>query len=252
MSGITEGIRAEDQTIFAQVAELMKVWILVRGTNKASLRFIGKSGYSPKPVECKAKTADQGGEKAGLVVCPILDPNAFSKGTKTEKALAAWADFAGEKWSQDTPLAGLPTGFDIETAKTSYYGCVRKNGMYLHGDYDLYDVVDPEDPTGGSRVEKLISGVPVSYSANSLAAHRALNARFQKTCNANLVQHGDQLSYADHTDDLIIAFPPEGGWVYVNPFNRDNPKASIVSLYEKIFPGRGSRKEEPFLLRQVK
>ena len=249
MSGITEGIRAEDQTVFAQVAEQMKVWILVRGTNKASLKFIGKPGYSPKPVECKAKTADQGGEKAGLVVCPILDPDAFSKGKKTEKALAAWADFAGKQWSQSTPVTGLPAGFDIETARTAYYGCVRKNGKYLHGDYDLYDVIDPEDPTGGRRVEKLINGVAVLYTAKSLAAHLALNARFRETCNANLVQHGDQLSYGTHTDDLIIAFPPQGGWVYVN---RANSTDSIVSLYREIFPGRGSRMGQEVFMRQVK
>lgn len=252
MSGITEGIRAEDQTIFAQVAEQMQVWILVRGTNKASLKFIGKSGYAPKPVDCKAKTADLGGEKAGLVVCPILDPAAFSEGTKTEKALAAWDEFAGKSWSLGSPLPTKRVGFDIETAKNSYYGCVRKNGNYLHGDYDLYDVVDPDDPTGGHRVEKLINGVAVSYSAKSLAAHLALNARFQETCHANLIQHGDQLSYEKHTDDLIIAFPPQGGWVYVNPFNRANPKESIVSLYQTIFPGRGSRKNQPFLMREIK
>lgn len=138
MAKITEGIRAEDQSIFARVAEQMHVSILVRGTNKAPLRFIGKSNCLPKPVECKAKTADQGGEKAGLVVCPHLDREAFSAGRQLTTATAEWEKFAGKKWTADAPSAGRPTGFDIDMTKSVYFGCVRKNGKYLHGDCDLF------------------------------------------------------------------------------------------------------------------
>lgn len=248
MAKITEGVRAEDQSIFAQVAQQMHVWILVRGTNKASLKFIGRKGFLPKPVECKAKTADQGGEKAGLVVCPLLDRDAFSAGKKTEKALAEWTKFAGEKWTAGAPSTGLPPGFDIDMARGPHFGCVRKNSQYLHGDYDLYDVVDPEDPAGETRVEKLVNGVAVSYSARSLAAQQALNAKFV----SNMVQHGDHLSWNDHTDDLIVAYGPEAERIYVYPFNSSIPLAAIRGVYEVIFPGRGSRKEQPFQLRQVK
>ena len=50
--------RQEDQLVFGSVAQLEKVWILVRETNPVSLQlYAGKQGYSPKPFTCQAKTA---------------------------------------------------------------------------------------------------------------------------------------------------------------------------------------------------
>ena len=56
-------MRLNDKKIFLQVAQELKLWILVRRTNPASLQYIGRAGYAPKSIDCKAKTADQhGGE----------------------------------------------------------------------------------------------------------------------------------------------------------------------------------------------
>ena len=248
MTRIAEGIRSEDKSVFAQVAGQMKVWILVRGTNKASLQFIGKPGYWPKPVECKAKTADQGGVKAGLVVSPIVDKHAFSE-RRAKKAKDAWDEFMTMKGVMRDASSGLPMGYTIEMTDPAYKGCIRKDGHLLHGDYDLYDVVDPEDPGGETRVEKLVNGVAVSYSARSLAAQQALNAKFP----SRMIQHGDHLSWKDHTGELIIAFGPGGEQLYVYPFTETEPlnEVAIRSVYKTIFPGRGSRSDQPFLMRQV-
>ena len=56
-----EGMRKEDAIIFHDYAmeARNRMWILVRHTNKYSLDYIGKTGYYPKPIGCKAKTADR-------------------------------------------------------------------------------------------------------------------------------------------------------------------------------------------------
>ena len=66
-------MRPTDKRVFLDAARQLQLWILVRRTNPASLRYIGLPGYLPKPIDCKAKTADlnQGRYRvAGLVVDP--------------------------------------------------------------------------------------------------------------------------------------------------------------------------------------
>lgn len=98
------------------------------------------------------------------------------------------------------------------------------------------------------RFIKLVRGVPVSYSPESLRVQRALNAKFP----ARMVQHGDQLSFDEHTENLIHAFPPEGASFILNLFHRGDSRAAIESFYRQLFPGRGSRKDVKPRLVQVK
>lgn len=239
--GITERIRQCDDAIFAQVAKDEKVWILVRATNIHSLRYIGKTGFLPKPVDCKAKTADQGGAKAGLVVSPRLDGEAFSE-DRLEKAKKSWGDFAGEKGDS------MPSGYSVEKTPGPMFGCLKYNDCFLHGDYDLYDVIDPNDPLGSVRLIKRVRDKDVSYSPKSLRVQRALNAKFP----SRMVQHGDQLSWGEHTEDLIYAYPPEGASFIINLFQRGASSAAIEDFYRQLFPGRGSRKSVKPRLIQVK
>lgn len=241
-TGITERIRQCDEVIFAQVAKDEKVWILVRATNVHSLRYIGKAGFLPKPVDCKAKTADQGGAKAGLVVSPCVDEGAFSR-DRLKKAKEAWTEFGGANG------VSLPSGYSVEMTPGPMFGCLKYSECFLHGDYDLYDVIDPKDPLGSVRFIKLVQGKEVSYSPESLRVQRALNAKFP----ARMVQHGDQLSFDEHTEDLIYAFPPEEGASFiVNLFQRGASRAAIEAFYRQLFPGRGTRKDVKPRLVQVK
>ncbi len=52
------GMRGKDVQVFCMIAQKYNVYILVRQTNEASLNYIGKPGYYPKPAAIKAKTAD--------------------------------------------------------------------------------------------------------------------------------------------------------------------------------------------------
>ncbi len=105
--GIGTGMRGKDVRAFCRVARQYNIFILVRHTNEASLGYIGRTGYYPKPATIKAKTADvdpppmqlnrSGMPKtvqhrvAGLVPHPGFQPKVFA-GAKMAKALDCWAD----------------------------------------------------------------------------------------------------------------------------------------------------------------
>ena len=84
--------------LFAAVAREppigLGLWILVRGTNKESLEYLSrddyKTRYTPKPIDCKAKTARKG-PCAGLVINPHNVQNAFD-GDDLNKAIKLWDD----------------------------------------------------------------------------------------------------------------------------------------------------------------
>jgi hypothetical protein len=72
-------MRMKDQQVFKDVAREKNVWLLVRLTNPASLKWAdeksrGNDNYIPKSISCKAKTAKKdvpdGYEIAGLVDDP--------------------------------------------------------------------------------------------------------------------------------------------------------------------------------------
>ena len=86
-------MRSQDKAIFLEAARQFQIWILVRRTNRASLEYVGRPGYTPKRIDCKAKTADidiAPYRLAGLVVDPGIHPKAFKPG-KAAKAAACWA-----------------------------------------------------------------------------------------------------------------------------------------------------------------
>lgn len=101
------GMRAKDLRLFCMTARKYDIYLLVRQSNDASLKYVGRPGYWPKPAAIKAKTADldppalsnrAGGgpgsvrhQVAGLVAHPWLQPDAFS-GARLEKARACWLE----------------------------------------------------------------------------------------------------------------------------------------------------------------
>ncbi|NOQ15085.1 MAG: hypothetical protein GQ583_11485 [Methyloprofundus sp.] len=104
-----DGIRKEDVYTFQYVASKFNHYILVRYTNPASLKHMGKPNMYPKPIDCKVKTAQKDvfvkfkeykflSETAGLVVDPtIVGPDAFKDTKKYESALECWNDFLKDK-----------------------------------------------------------------------------------------------------------------------------------------------------------
>src|SRR5579864_7901643 len=65
MPAASDYMRDLDIQTFKAAAKLYNVWILVRESNPAARQYIGVKGYSPKRLDCKAKTAKRDVELSG-------------------------------------------------------------------------------------------------------------------------------------------------------------------------------------------
>lgn len=87
-----------------------------------------------------------------------------------------------------------------------HYGCLMLNGAYLHGDYDLKDVIDPRRFGPHTAVAERMHGQPHMRSAELKAVQQFVNAAI----GVPMVQHGGEAQFAPHTDDTIEVFGPHG------------------------------------------
>jgi hypothetical protein len=153
------------------------------------------------------------------VVDPRVHPNAFKPG-KQAKAMAAW---------QGTePLIGRGV-YTVDTDRNSkHYGCLRESGKYIHGDYDLYDVIDVKAPTRNLASVETLHGVPHMRGPKLAAIAKFVNERI----GSPMVQHGGEAQYTDHSEQAIDAFGPNGEDVTIlNEF-------SVRAWYDERFGGR--------------
>lgn len=83
----------------------------------------------------------------------------------------------------------------------------RKDACYLHGDYDVYDVVKaaPTAPAAQVRIQKL-HGEKNYFRGNFGEIQDYLNRRI----GTPMVQHGDQASYAQSDEDAVDVFWANG------------------------------------------
>jgi len=214
-------MRPQDKAIFLEAARKFQVWILVRRTNVASLQYIGKPGYMPKRIDCKAKTADVDippYRLAGLVVDPNIHPNAF-KPHKSQTAKEAWGNMRS--------VIGSVYTVD-QNSKSQHYGCVQFQGRYIHGDYDLYDIIDVTQPHRNLALVDTLLGQPDRRGAKVLTVQEFINSRL----GSPMIQHGGEAQYKDHSQQSIDAFGPNGEDVTIlNEF-------SVRGWYDKAFGGR--------------
>jgi len=214
-------MRSQDKAVFLEAARQLQVWILVRRTNPASLQYIGRPGYSPKRIDCKAKTADADVppyKLAGLVVDPGIHPRAF-KPDKAAKAQSCWA-------AMKPVIGGL---YKVDTNPNStHYGCLQLQGSYIHGDYDLYDVIDITQAHRNLAAVETLLGQPHRRGAKVIAVQEFVNSRI----GSPMIQHGGEAQYADHSEQAIDAFGPSGEDVTIlNEF-------SVRAWYKDRFGGR--------------
>jgi hypothetical protein len=187
---------------FSQAARQFSCWILVRRTNKDSLRFIGKAGFVPKPIDCKAKTANNSKHRfAGLVVDPGLVPDAFDP-NKLNSVKSTWSEF-------ETVLK-TSKRYTVETDKRDdHFGCVKLNGNCIHGDYDLKDVILV------NHMHRNLASVEQMHGQRHMRG--PLFFKIQQFVNArigiDMVQHGGEAQYADHSDEPIEMFGPGGEYL---------------------------------------
>jgi len=246
--GIGIGMRGVDLQKFLMVARDRHVILLVRHTNEDSLRYLGVPGYYPKPALIKAKTADinppgvmrsvngrmvkQGYAIAGLVVHPGMHPGAY-KPSKVEKATQAWHEtmgyLAGKPPALGDPLrpeswaawgvdriavcsAEWRWRFDVDPA-SRHYGCLQlshagKAWVYIHGDYDLKDVIVPGRENDNRRHEGELFGVKNFTPLLMNMEFERIRTSLNQLIGADMVQHGADAQFAWHGDEPItVAFP---------------------------------------------
>jgi hypothetical protein len=230
-------MRQQDIAHFLAAAREFHAWILVRRTNEASLQYIGQPGFTPKPIDCKAKTADVG-DNAGLVVKPSARGSEFV-GDRAGRAQTEWIKFAqplgflansnadNRRYRIDGEKGTRPGAVQYRDAETGNQWC------YLHGDYDLYDII-PVEEDGTSRANLAVvgkkAGVLHFYGHYFDRVARFVNSRI----GVPMIQHAGHLQYDEHlSGDKIDAFGPKGEKIR---FPEEYPK--IEEWYEKHWPRR--------------
>lgn len=258
-SDVQQYMRPQDIQAFQSAAQFYKLFILLRRTNTESKRYIGQPGYTPKRLDCKAKTADHDvdvpgvGRKqtAGLVVNPTLPGfgQAFRTAKKAQDAADTWRQFEPLVYF---PVPGKPTTYfpqgklySVQMDPThKHYGCVMfasnslvAAGQYIHGDYDIYAFVPAESGAGGTplgsavntRVTETRLGQAHSRGREFFDVQHYLNRKM----GVAMVLHGDQEKYSPHTDEPVDVFWPDGR----EPLALPN-KSAIEELYRTVFQGR--------------
>ena len=82
---------------------------------------------------------------------------------------------------------------------------------FIHGDYDLYDLVGVDEPARRETTESKTDGVPHNYGR----FWKDVSANLNKKFNVEMIQHGSQVHFSDHTDEWIDMFTP-----FSSPYHR--------------------------------
>jgi hypothetical protein len=246
----------QDIAAFKWVAQMKNLWLLVRRTNPESVKYMNRPGYSPKRIDCKPKTADfdtvvdgRAVRCAGLVVDPtIVGLNAF-KDSKRAKAVAEWEKFVQSDRVADaavtTPVNGqlrytyLPDGrfYGVELDPLNqHYGCLFFTSSslitarsYIHGDYDLYAIVDNAQRNVRTRYEGTMLGENHFRTRELLDVQNALHSKMGRP----MVLHGPHETYArEHENDIVDVFTYSGKIYTVQN------AGALEQLYRQLFKGR--------------
>ena len=207
------GMRPQDEEVFAEAARHQGRWIVVRETNPEALKYIGEPGYTPKPFDCKAKSANlPWHEYAGLVVNPAKHPEAFRDPVA-----------AAEEWNK--MMKHPPEGF-VEDAQ----GRLRIRGELVHSDYDVYDVIDPNRPRGNLSLVNKQGGQPYFETHGLPPIKDYVNERV----GSPVIQHPGEAQLKGHSEQRLIVFGPNG-----ERFVTDG-KQAIEDVYNQRFQGRAA------------
>jgi hypothetical protein len=257
-SDIGNHMRAVDVEAFKSAAATYGAYIIVRRTNSSALTYIGKSGFLPKRLDCKFKTADFDFHHAGLgrrlsisglVVNPLMDAE-FVKAFQARKFQVSselWRKYSQQVVTElpSHDEAGtrnyvyFPHGkhYSVDSNRaSSFYGCLMFSSMslasgasYIHADYDLYGIVPAENPAQNIAVRETRLDQPHSRGKLFFDVQHAVN----RAMGVPMVLHGSQEKYTEDMDDEVDVFYPEGSTVMCC-----RGVTEIQRLYETEFRGR--------------
>ena len=171
-------MRTAHEQVFFDVADQLTCWIGVREPNPLSDRWIDWPGGVPKPLECRAKTADNPLFRfSGLVVDPTLCPEGF-------KDVGA----ATATWNNNFLQAGhLPPAFTCCEHEPER-GLVRLWGSLLFADFDLMAICRATENgdflfTSHAEQSELFEG------------DQGVQATVNEGLGVPMIQHGAEMMY---------------------------------------------------------
>ena len=171
---------------------------MVRGANRKSLDYMGRADCTPKPIDCKAKTAQQG-PSAGLVVNPCVAQNAFPA-HQLSKLKGSWN-------TKDNPLVFSPRAKHYSIEPTGpHLGCVKLDGKYIFGDYDLKAIVVPGHESATVALVAEVRGV---QNARRGPKFYEVQREVNNAIGCEMVQHGADDEFIGHADESIFVFGPQ-------------------------------------------
>ncbi len=263
---IEHHMRPVDIEAFQQAARQFTAIILVRRLNTASLPYIGRPGYMPKSIYCKAKTAKadafapESGRMAnvaGLVVDPTLSglDRAFPRPDDLANARHAWKKFLATLGvtglTREHLYHRLPVergGFYLVQSDPfqAHYGAVMycpftpadlqqfqlstfylSKTFFIHGDYNLYGIIP-----GNEREQRLVSSGKLLGQAHfSTPLLQPIMQFLNHRIGTPMVQHGSQ-EHLGHTDETLDVFWPDGRITELDGIS------AVNRLYETEFGGR--------------
>ncbi|MCO6457434.1 MAG: hypothetical protein J5I93_19205 [Pirellulaceae bacterium] len=214
----------------------------------------------PKTADAHTFAAGHQVYSAGLVVDPTLTGDgAFLQESKRQSARDAWKGFLKDKtpaeieqkvfWRRGSS-GGMRGFFAVDTYLTSeYYGCLmvseqerpsrdfrlsvqewqdfkQKHMAYIHGDYDLYGLIDMSTDEKVVH-DGMLRGIRHVYTHRFPEIQEFLN----NGIGAAMVQHGAQDNLG-HQDDELYVFTPLGAY-----WLRETADA-IREIYELVW-GQG-------------
>jgi hypothetical protein len=190
---------------------------------------------------------------SGLVVHPGFQPTCY-RGAKVQKAQECWAHTmetlapsmehtevdlgkpdSWSVWGVDRRGVKAPRWHwrvDVDPL-SQRFGClqIREGDMdwsYVHGDYDLKDVIVWGHEQDNRRAEGTLDGVknftPVLYNVG----FETIQGRLNNLMNAEMVQHGAEAQFAWHGDEPItVAYP---NWTHLLLLDA----MTVQSWYQKL------------------
>jgi hypothetical protein len=190
-------MRLSHKNVFWKVAQSNKCWIILREPNVLSEKWIGKPGYKPKALTCKAKSADKPGHKfSGLVVDPTKCPEAFTSRNR-QTAIETWKN----KFLNGGRLPGNYTSTD--------QGLVKHHGNAIYADFDLMSLSKSNDQGEFLFTEK--KDLKKLFTVVARAINRGLGVP--------MIQHGPEFLFMEgvgaRVSENVLFFGPGRRFTYM-------------------------------------
>ena len=169
-------MREQHKEPFFSAANQFSCWIGLREPNPLSDKWIGRAGYVPKPVSCKAKTGDNPRFSfAGLVVNPFEHEDAFTARTLAD---------AKKKWETFVIGNRLPVGYAL-MAQGPTKGLLQLHGASIFADFDLMAIIRSNED--GEFLE--------TSSKEQMALLKDATKAINDGLGTPMIQHGSEMTF---------------------------------------------------------